>query len=216
MKARGRVNRMAGAVLAVVALVAVASGCASAPNAGAAATLGSRDIPNDTLTTQVDEVLEARGTGAGAPDAALVADVLQRLVITALVDEGAVRNGVVVTQGQIDQAISEAEAQLGGADQLLKVFLDSNVPASAISDQFRLSLQVDGLGALLAPDADDQGRQQAVFTYAVDLSKQLDTRVSPRYGTWVPDELQVGPLPTDLSSPQAPQGDPLADVIPSG
>lgn len=216
MKARGRVNRMAGAVLAVVALVAVASGCASAPNAGSAATLGSRDIPNDTLTTQVDEVLEARGTGAGAPDAALVADVLQRLVITALVDEGAVRNGVVVTQGQIDQAISEAEAQLGGADQLLKVFLDSNVPASAISDQFRLSLQVDGLGALLAPDADDQGRQQAVFTYAVDLSKQLDTRVSPRYGTWVPDELQVGPLPTDLSSPQAPQGDPLADVIPSG
>lgn len=65
-----------------------------------AATLGSRDIGNDTLTTQVDEVLDARGTGAGAPDAALVADILQRLVITELVDEGAARNGVVVTQGR--------------------------------------------------------------------------------------------------------------------
>lgn len=216
MKARGRTNKAVGTVLAAVVLAAVASGCASAPNAGAAATLGSRDVPNDTVATQVDEVLEARGTGAGAPDAALVADVLQRLVITALVDEGATRNGVVVTQGQIDQAISEAEAQLGGPDQLLQVFLDSNVPASAISDQFRLSLQVDGLGAALAPDADDQGRQQAVFAYAVDLSKQLGTRVSPRYGTWVPDELQVGPLPNDLSSPQAAQVDPLVGAIPSG
>lgn len=214
--ARVRVDRLAGVVLAVAAVAAVASGCASAPDAGAAATLGARDVANGTLATQVDEVLEARGTGAGTPDAALVADVLQRLVITALVDEGAARNGVVVTQGQIDQAISEAETQLGGPDQLLQVFLDSNVPASAISDQFRLSLQVDGLGAVLAPDADDQGRQQAVFGYAVDLSQQLGTRVSPRYGTWVPDELQIGPLPTDLSSPQAPQDDPLAGVLPSG
>jgi len=216
VKARGRVNRAAGAVLTALTMAVAATGCSSTPSAGSAATLGSRDIGNDTLTTQVDEVLDARGTGAGAPDAALVADILQRLVITELVDEGAARKGVVVTQGQIDQAIAEAEAQLGGEDQLRQVFLDSNVPPSAIPTQFRLSLQVDGLGALLAPEAEDQARQEAVFRYAVDLGKQLDARVSPRYGTWVPDELQVGPVPTDLASPQAPQGDGLADLVPSG
>ena len=216
MKARRRVNRIAGTVLACVAVVSVATGCASAPSAGAAATLGSREISNDIVTTQVNQVLDERGTGAGAPDAALVADVLQRLVITEIVDEGAVRNGVVVTQGQIDQAIAQAVAQLGGEDQLHKAFLDSNVPVEAIPNQFRLSLQVDGLGALLAPNAEDQARQEAVFRYAVDLGKELDTRVSPRYGTWVADELQIGPVPTDLSTPQAPQAEGLTDLVPSG
>ena len=112
--------------------------------------------------------------------------------------------------------MGEAEAQLGGEDQLRQVFLDSNVPAAAIPGQFRLSLQVDALGAILAPDADDQGRQEAVFRYAVDLAQQLDTRVSPRYGTWVTDELQIGPVPSDLSTPPAEQPDPLADLVPSG
>lgn len=216
MKARGQVNRMAGAVLGAIVLAVVATGCASAPSAGAAATLGSREIANDTVTSEINEVQLQRGVQAGAPDAALVTEVLQRMMITDLVDEAAVRNGVDVTQGQVDQAMSEAATQLGGKDQLISVFLDSNVPESAIPSQFKLSLQVEALGALLAPGADPNAQQQAVFGYAVDLGKELDVRVSPRYGTWVPDQLQLGPVPTDLSTPQAPQGDPLAGVVPSG
>ena len=41
-------------------------------------------------------------------------------------------------QGEIDTAIAEFEAQLGGAEGLRAAFLDSNVPASAIEDQVRL------------------------------------------------------------------------------
>jgi len=216
VKARGQVNRIAGAVLGAIVLAAVATGCASTPSAGAAATLGSREIANDTVTSQVNEIQQQRGVQVGAADAALVTEVLQRMMITDLVDEAAVRNGVVVTQGQVDQAMSEAATQLGGKDQLISVFLDSNVPESAIPGQFQLSLQVEALGALLAPDADPNTRQQAVFGYAVDLGKELDVRVSPRYGSWVPDQLQLGPAPTDLSTPQAPQVDPLVGLVPSG
>ena len=200
-------------IIAGVALLL--SACASAPNAGAAATVGDREIPNDTLTSQVDAVQQAKLGVNGAPDAALVADILQRLVITDLVDVAAERNGIDVTQGQVDQAVAAAEQQLGGPGSLIQAFLDSNVPQDAIDDQMRLSVQVDELGKALAPDGDAQAQQQAVFQYVVALGQELNTQLGPRYGTWVADQLQVGPLPSDLASAPA-SADPLAAVVPSG
>lgn len=200
-------------VLAAAALVL--SACASTPSGGAAATIGDGSVSNTTLVDQVDAVQQAKLGVSGAPDAALVADVLQRLVITDIVDVGAQREGIVVTQGQVDQARSQAETQLGGPGSLVKAFLDSNVPESAIDDQLRLSIQVDELGKKLAPQGQPQDQQQAVFTYVVQLGKELGTQVSPRYGTWEADQLQVGPVPSDLSSAQ-PSEEPLADLVPSG
>ena len=205
---------MVGIVVATAATLLV-SACGATPSAGAAATVGDRTIANDVLASQVDAVQQAKLGVSGQPDAALVADVLQRLVITDLVDVGAAKEGVVVTQGQVDQALSAAEQQLGGRGSLLKAFLDSNVPEGAIEDQIRLSVQVDELGKKLAPNGAAQDQQQAVFTYIVQLGKELGTQVSPRYGTWVDDQLQVGPTPTDLSLPQA-SPDPLAGIVPSG
>ena len=199
----------------LVAAALVLSACASTPSGGAAATIGDRSISNTTLVDQVDAVQQAKLGVSGAPDAALVADVLQRLVITDIVDVGAQREGIQVTQGQVDQARSEAETQLGGPGSLVQAFLDSNVPESAIDDQLRLSIQVDELGKKLAPQGQPQDQQQAVFTYVVELGKELATQVSPRYGTWEADQLQVGPVPSDLSSAQ-PSEEPLADLVPSG
>ena len=199
----------------LVAATLVLSACASTPSGGAAATVGDRTISNTTLVDQVEAVQSAKLGVSGAPDAALVTDILQRLVITDVVDVAAEREGVVVTQGQVDQALSEAETQLGGPGSLIQAFLESNVPQDAIDDQIRLSVQVDQLGKKLAPQGQPQDQQTAVFTCVVELSKALSTQVSPRYGTWVADQLQVGPVPSDLSSAQ-PSEDPLAELVPSG
>ncbi len=204
---------MAMVSLATIALLV--SACASTPSGGAAATVGDREVNNDVLVEQVSDVQQAKLGISGAPDAALVADVLQRLVITDIVDVAAERNGIAVTQGQVDRALAEAEAQLGGRASLVKAFAENNVPESAIDDQMRLSVQVDELGKKLAPDGAAQDQQQAVFLYIVEIGKELGTNVSPRYGTWVADQLQIGPVPTDLSSPQAVE-DPLAAVLPAG
>ena len=205
----------AGAALAGALLLGLLSACGGAASAGAAAVIGDSQISTDDLNAQVEEVQAARALQPGSPDAALVSDVLQRLVITDLVNQAADDKGITVSQGEIDGALAEAEASLGGRDALVLAFLDSSVPESAIDGQIRLSLTVGALGATLAPDTAPEVQQQAVFDYVIDLGKQLDTEVSPRFGTWNADELQIGPAPTDLSVPRE-SSDPLADLVPSG
>ena len=79
----------------------------------------------------------------------------------------------------------------------------SNVAPSQLESIIRLQLQAQDLGIALNPSgsAEEQGR--AVFEAAGALSEELQTTVSPRYGTWDPATLALGPTPDDLSAPPA-------------
>jgi hypothetical protein len=90
-----------------------------------------------------------------------------------------------------------------------EALLQSDIPPSAASDQVRVSLLVREMGLLLDPNGDPQTQNTAVFEYVVALSEELDVSISPRFGTWNPDQLALGPLPDDLSTP-APQAEPAA------
>lgn len=199
--------------LALAASVSLA-GCAGLGEAGSAATVGDVQISTDALASQTEEIQEQRGVPAGSADSALTLAVLQRLVITELVGQAAAAQGVTVSQGEIDAATAEFEAQLGGADALRAAYLDSNVPASAIEGQVDLSLQVQKLGATLAPDADPNSQQQAVVQYITGFGIQEGVTVSPRFGTWDAGTLTVGPLPSDLSTTVTVE-DPLAGILPA-
>jgi hypothetical protein len=208
---RGRAARW----LAAAALVGVAlSGCAGLGQAGAAADVGTTQISSQTLAADVAAVQEQRGVPAGTANSALTLSVLQRLIISELVDQAATAQGVTVTQGEIDQARAELEAQLGGADALVAAYLDADVPITGIEQQIALSLQVRKLGAFLAPDADPNSQQQAVLQYVTGFGLQEGIEVSPRFGTWDAGALRIGPLPSDLSTVVEP-ADPLAELIPA-
>ena len=155
-----------------------------------------------------------RGVPAGTADSALTLSVLQRLVITELVEQAAAAQGISVTQGEIDTARSELEAQLGGRDALVAAYLDTDVPEAGIPTQVELSLLVRKLGVALVPDADPNGQQQAVVQYVTGFGLQQGVEVSPRFGTWDPGALTIGPLPTDLSTTPV-VDDPLAELIPA-
>ena len=135
---------------AAVALVAAATltACAGLGEAGAAWTVGSAQVSTDLLAAQVEAVQEQRGETPGAPDNALVVGILQRLIITELVGQAATAQNITITQGQIDGAQAELEAQLGGAEALTAAFLDSDVPAGSIPQQLQLSLEVQALGGV--------------------------------------------------------------------
>jgi hypothetical protein len=210
---RIRVGRR-GALLVAVVTIASASltACAGLGEAGSAATVGDVQIKNGALTSEVDAIQEQRGEAAGTPDSPLVVNVLQRLIVTELVDQAAAQQGTVVTQGQIDSARAALEAQVGGADALVAAFLDSGVPAGSMDRQIELSLQVQALGATLAPDADPQTQQVAVLQYVTGLALQEGVEVSPRFGTWDGAQLTLGPLPSDLAGAPA---DPLAELLPA-
>jgi hypothetical protein len=204
------IRRMIVATAAVLAL----AGCANLGEAGSAATVGDVPISTDRLAGDVSAVNEQRGVPAATADSALTLSVLQRLVITELVDQAASAQGVEITPSEIDSATAGFEAQLGGVDALAAAFLDSDVPAERIPDQVKLSLQVQELGAALAPDADPAGQQQALLQYVTGFGIQQGIQVSPRFGTWDAGTLTIGPVPSDLSTTPA-GGDPLADIIPA-
>ena len=79
----------------------------------------------------------------------------------------------------------------------------------------RLSVEVQKLGVVLAPEAADAtGQQQAVVQYITGFGLQEGVTVSPRFGTWDPGTLTVGPLPSDLSTTVQVE-DPLAGILPA-
>lgn len=200
-------------VVAAVAILALA-GCSGLGQAGAAADVGAVQISTETLAGDVAAVQEQRGVAAGTADTALTLSVLQRLIITELVDQATSAQGVTVTQGQIDAAKAQLEAQFGGPDALVAAYLDADVPVSGILRQVELSLQVQQLGATLVPDADPTGQQQAVLQYVTGFGIQEGIAVSPRFGTWDAGALRIGPLPSDLST-AVEVADPLAELVPA-
>lgn len=206
--------RRSGRVVLIGIAGALLAGCAGLGQAGAAADVGPTQIASDTLAADVAAVQEQRGIPAGTADSALTLSVLQRLIITELVEQAAAAQGISVTQGEIDTARSELEAQLGGRDALVAAYLDTDVPEAGIPTQVELSLLVRKLGVALVPDADPNGQQQAVVQYVTGFGLQQGVEVSPRFGTWDPGALTIGPLPTDLSTTPV-VDDPLAELIPA-
>ncbi len=193
-----RITLAAAALAASAALVL--TGCSN-QDAGSAATFTDGRITEADLNAQIDEVLAAKGQSGTTEDPGLVQQTLGRMITTRLIDELAEDSGITVTQGQIDAMIANYEAQLGGSESLRIAFLGENVAPSQINAFLRLQIQAQALGIELAPrgSADEQG--QAVYQAVSDYSQQVDTTVSPRFGTWDPQSLSLGPVPNDLSAP---------------
>lgn len=200
-----RWRAMSAGAAAAVACVLLA-GCGDAIYAGDAAVIGPSTITTQALADDVEEIQEVRGT-YGQSEPMLVASVLQRQIITELIAQAAAREGVSVTQAEIDAARQDAVASVGGEEALEQAFLDSNVAPSDIPGQIALSITVDALSSRLAPDGPPEQQQGVLFGYVVSLAQELGVLVNPRFGTWQVEQLQVGPPPTDLASPPADPAD---------
>ncbi len=198
MSVRRLVLAAAAATVSVLAL----SACGTS-SAGDAATMGSTGIPDDALKEQVEEVLTAKGQPITTRDASLVQQTLGRMITIYLVDELSDREGVVVTDGQVDEQLANYDAQVGGREQVEQIFLEQNVAPSQLRSILQLQLQAQALGIKLDPRGSAEEQGQAVFSAASELSQELETTVSPRYGTWDPQTLSLGPVPSDLATAPA-------------
>jgi hypothetical protein len=128
---------------------------------------------------------------------------LSRLITIELVDRLAAREGVVVTQGQIDEQLANYEGQAGDQAAVEKLFIEQGVAPSQIESIVKLNTQAQELGIVLAPNGSAEEQRQAVVDAVIALSVELDTTVSPRFGTWDAATISVGPTPDDLSAPPA-------------
>ncbi len=193
------VLRFAG-ILAVAAIAVSACG-STAP--GAAAVIGDSRISEGALTTEVQSVLAAQGLGVDTSDAALTSKTLDRMVKSELVGLLATEAGIEITQGQIDAELQSYDVQAGGRDKVEEIFLQQGIAPSQVADVVVLNLQVAALSEALVPGGDQQAQGTALVQALSVLSQVLETRVSPRYGTWDPAALAVGSVPDDLSAPAA-------------
>jgi len=189
-------------VAAAAAAAILLSACGN-QQAGAAATLGDTRISESTLSSEVQAVLVAKGQPATSVDEALPPEILSRLITIELVDELAAREGIAVTQGQIDEQLANYEGQAGDRAAVEKLFIEQGVAPSQIESIVKLNIQAQELGIAIAPNGSAEEQGQAVVDAVIALSEELDTTVSPRFGTWDAATISVGPAPDDLSVPPA-------------
>lgn len=192
----GRVVLLAaGAGLAGLTL----AGCGGAQLAGSAAVVGDQRITDAQVAQDVADVQAETNATVGEPNASLTQKTVERLVTQALVSQVAAQVGVNATQGEIDTLRKQAEDSQGGPDQLAAAAGQSGVPVGNIDEVLRTQLLVQKIGAKLAPNGDPNTQNQAAFEAVVKYGQEHGVTVSPRFGSWNIDQVQMGARPTDVS-----------------
>jgi peptidyl-prolyl cis-trans isomerase SurA len=181
---------------AVVLAGVVLSGCGQTL-AGSAAVVGETRLTDSELS----QTVSALSTQLDIPESAQVSQaVLSRWMVAQLVDQLADQNGIEVTKGEVDAAIASETENAGGREAFEQGALQAGVLPEGIPDAVRTSLLIDKM-VKFTVTGDDPTGQTGLITQVQQLSEDLDPQVSPRFGTWDAQQLTVGALPDDLSTP---------------
>lgn len=185
---------------ATVILALGVSGCGSAVP-GAAAVVGEDRISESELNDRVEQVLRAQGRPVDTASEALVVTTLDRMITTSLVEQLATREGVDVSQGELDAMIVDYAEASGGTEAFEQLLLEQDLAPEGIEDLFRVNILAQKLGVALDPTGSPETQTAAVLDAVAEFSATIGTKVSPRYGTWKADELTIGAVTDDLSIP---------------
>jgi hypothetical protein len=172
--------------MAVVATGVALTACTPA-QAGSAAIVGDERISAARLDTEVREVKAALAE-AKVPEAQLQTPlthaVLIRLVTVSQFAQVGEREGITVTDGEIDAFI----ARQGGAEQVEQALLaQRTVPPSGARDYLRVVVMAEKLAGKLAGGTDEAAQQRAQAELAKAL-QNVPVTYSPRYGTFDPQQ----------------------------
>ena len=192
-----RIRRRVAVIGAMLVTGGLIAGCGP-ELAGSAAVVGDDRVTDTQLADQVTVVTTALGIQSSAKANQVVLD---RLIRAELYNELAARNGIDVTDGEVTKFLNETAAQVGGQQALNAQLLQSGVPESEVFGFAQTFLTQKALAEKLAPGKSQQEQGVILGAAVIALSKELDTRVSPRFGTWDSDRLSVGAPPNDLSEP---------------
>jgi peptidyl-prolyl cis-trans isomerase SurA len=197
-------------VLALLATAVLGLSACDPKQAGSAAVVGGVRVTESSVYHDASAVLAAFAkAGTPAPtNSTLFRALVDRAIDNQVVAEAAKRQGITVTQGQIDKLIDAN----GGRVTLTADFATRDglwLPPGQIDDLARSTLIEVALGNKLVPGGDSTAVGNAVVAYKVKLAKELGVAVNPRFGAWNPKALQISGDTNDLSTlatPAAPAG----------
>lgn len=181
---------------AVVLAGVMLSGCAQTL-AGSAAVVGDARLTDSELSQTVTTLTERLGI---QPSDQVSQAVLSRWMVGQLVEQLAEDKGFTLSKGEIDSAIAEQAESAGGQEAFEQSALQAGVLPEGIPDAVRVSLLIDKMTEFTVTGDDPTG-QAGLIVQVQQLADELDPQVSPRFGTWDPQQLTVGALPDDLSTP---------------
>ena len=193
--------------LAVVGVLALA-GCSSSPQkAGAAAVVGDVAISESTVAAAVSQAgVEITSLPVDAIEQApsltqLGQMVIDRMVLSQLILTAAKTNNITTSNGEINGLLQDAYDQYG-KEQILAQLVVQNGVSSDQLDEFGRDVVIQRkLMAALDPTGDTTSQSAALGAYLADLAKNVGVTLSPRYGTWSPDDIASIPGDNSLSIP---------------
>jgi hypothetical protein len=176
--------------------------------AGAASVVGDRTVSDAEVATAVNEVraqIEAAQGVQGVPafdEKQVTSRNVERMTRHLLFETAAAEKGIVITPSQVDEIIAGSVSGQFGGDRAkfdLAFAAQEFVPASAVVEFARDFLIRQALPAKVLPGGTEEAQGTAASAYLKELSEKLGVEVAPRYGTWVPAQVGLGPVPDDLS-----------------
>jgi uncharacterized protein YcfL len=187
----------------VVAFAALAlTGC-SASQAGAASIVGDQTVTDAQVSDIANQVQAELASIKGVTydeKAATVASLTSQ-TRHLILDAVAAKEGITVTQGQVDAFVQNiVDTQFSGKREALvqNLVSQSNVPSSQVGRAARDQLIYDALIAKVASGATtDEAKAQAFSDYMKTFTAEVGVQVAARFGTW--NVFALGPVPNDLS-----------------
>ena len=201
VRTRSRRLRLLALPAVAVAAVLTLGACSSTAQSGAAAIVGGEGISDSTVATYAQEVRVATGQ-ADTNDPKVNRDVISLLIQGKVIDEAATREGVTVTDSQINDLVTKA-AEQGGLDALKSSLATQyGVAPSQIEAFARTNLLYQGLVQKFGKGDQNVGAT-AAGALLDTVSHEIGVSVSPRFGQWSGAQLNVVPAPNDISEPAA-------------
>lgn len=188
----------------VVALAALTlAGCGTS-RAGLASVVGTQTVSDSDVARMVEEVRVEIAPVATSPfdEKAVTRATVNRLTQHYVLAEAATREGIVITQTDVDKLIGDtATSNFGGDLSKLEqaVAASQLVPPSEIQSFARDSLIQQALANKLAPGGSAIQIENAVSAYLGPIGQQLGVEIAPRFGTWSFKASALDDVPNDLS-----------------
>lgn len=195
-------------VATLVLGVAVLTGCSDSPKlAGSAVVINGKVIPASAVADRVDKVRAQ----IQITDPSLINEVpsliqinqraVDHFVLDALLEEVVAREGIKITDRDVAAYRDDVFAQYAKETIEAQLASQNAVPADDV-DGFMYEILVQrALMEKLAPGADKQTRNLALFDYLTKLSQELNVELNPRFGTWDPSNLISTPGDQTLAVP---------------
>lgn len=195
-------------VATIVLGVAVLTGCSDSPKlAGSAVVINGNVVTASSVADRVDKVRAQ----IQVTDPSLISEVpsliqinqraVDHFIRAALFEEAVAREGINVTQRDVEAYRDEVFAQYAKETIEAQLVSQNAVPADDVEGFMREIMIQRILMEKLAPGADNQTQFIAMTDYLTALSDELGVELNPRFGTWDPSNLITTPGDQTLAVP---------------